>query len=81
MSSTGAKKTVCPITRPEFHEKAQTITITVDGTNFKLFPEDFNTGSVGYKLNTKLPIKVGDKTVQFQVGLNITAVGSKELPK
>jgi hypothetical protein len=80
-STTGAKKTVCPVTRDEFHQNAKPIVIEIDGQRTVLLPEDFSTGSVGYKSSHKVTIKVGEKMVPFQCGINITAVGSKELPK
>jgi hypothetical protein len=32
-------------------------------------------------LNGKANIKVGDKSVSVQIGMNLTIVGSKELPQ
>ena len=43
--------------------------------------KEFSTGSLGWYLNGKANIKVGDKSVSVQIGMNLTIVGSKELPK
>lgn len=43
--------------------------------------KEFSTGSLGWYLNGKTTIKVGDKPVSVQIGLNLTIVGSKELPQ
>ena len=42
---------------------------------------DFSTGSLGWYLNGKTALKVGENPVAVQIGLNLTIVGSKELPK
>jgi hypothetical protein len=43
--------------------------------------KEFSTGSLGWHLNNKMSIKIGDKTVSVQVGVNMTIIGSKELPQ
>ena len=43
--------------------------------------KEFATGSLGWYLNGKANIKVGEKSVSVQIGMNLTIVGSKELPK
>jgi hypothetical protein len=43
-------------------------------------PKEFSTGSLGWYLNNKVNLKVGDKTITAQIGMNLTIVGSKELP-
>lgn len=43
--------------------------------------KEFSTGSLGWYLNGKANVKVGEKSVSVQIGLNLTIVGSKELPK
>jgi len=42
--------------------------------------KEFSTGSLGWYLNTKTTIEVDGKPVVVQIGLNLTIVGSKELP-
>ena len=74
-------KTTCSITRAEFHEKAQPIEITINGVPMIAEVKEFSTGSLGWYLNGKSTIKIGDKTVTAQIGMNLTIVGSKELPQ
>jgi hypothetical protein len=76
-----AKKTNCPITRTEFHEKAKPVTVTVGNIPMVAEVKEFSTGSLGWYLNGKTTIDVGGTPVSVQIGMNITIVGSKELPK
>lgn len=77
----GRKKTVCPITREQFREQATDVTVTIDGKTFTADAREFATGSLGWYLNGKVQIKVGDRSVTVQVGMSLTVVGSKELPQ
>jgi hypothetical protein len=43
--------------------------------------KEFSTGSLGWYLTGKTNLKVGEKSVSVQIGMNLTIVGSKELPK
>ena len=43
--------------------------------------KEFSTGSLGWYLNGKTSIDVGGKLVSVQIGMNLTIVGSKELPQ
>lgn len=74
-------KTACPITRADFEQLAQPVEITIGGQSFVADNREFSTGSLGWNLNSKTTLKVGEKSVQVQVGLNLTIVGSKDLPK
>ena len=76
-----AKKTTCPITRAEFGEKAQPVSVTIAGVPMQAEVKEFSTGSLGWYLNGKTLVNVGDKPVSVQIGLSMTIVGSKELPK
>jgi hypothetical protein len=76
-----AKKTTCPVSRSEFLEKAQPVTVTINGTPLQAEVKEFSTGSLGWYLNGKTTIEVGDKRVSVQIGMNLTVVGSKELPR
>ncbi len=73
-------KTNCPITRADFEANAQPVEITINGIPMVADPKSFSTGSLGWYLNGKQSIKVGDKSVSVQIGMNLTIVGSKELP-
>jgi hypothetical protein len=74
-------KTVCPISRQQFTDKAPTLTISVGDRTFKASPRQFSTGSLGWYVNDKMDIEIDGKPVTIQLGFNLTVVGSKELPK
>jgi hypothetical protein len=74
-------KTTCPVTRAEFMEKAQPVEVVINGNSQMAEVKEFSTGSLGWYLNNKTNIKVGDKLVTVQIGMNLTIVGSKELPR
>lgn len=74
------KKTICPMTRVEFREKAQPIAITIGNMPMQAPPREFSTGSLGWNLNNKTTMDIGGTQVMVQIGMNITLVGSKELP-
>jgi hypothetical protein len=78
-----AKKTVCPISRADFKAKAKPVTIKFneDSEPIAVPVKEFSTGSLGWYLNRKIEIDVGGVKVPVQVGLNLTIVGSKELPQ
>ena len=73
-------KTNCPITRAAFVENAQAVEVIINGVPLIAEVKEFSTGSLGWYLNGKSTIKIGDKPVSVQIGLNLTIVGSKELP-
>jgi hypothetical protein len=75
-----AKKTSCPITREQF-KHAKHVTVEINGQKLTADPKSFSTGSLGWYLNTKVTVEVDGVPVQAQVGMNLTIVGSKELPK
>jgi hypothetical protein len=76
-----AKKTTCPVSRVEFREKARPITVNINGVPLQAEVKEFSTGSLGWYLNGKTTIEVGGKPVSVQIGMNLTVVGSKELPQ
>lgn len=71
----------CPVTRAEFRENAQPIKVEINGIPMLAEVKEFSTGSLGWYLNGKSLIDVGGKQVSVQIGLNLTIVGSKDLPK
>ena len=75
-----AKKTVCPINRVDFRHNAKPVTVTINGAPLQAEVKEFSTGSLGWYLNGKTMIDVGGTPVSVQIGLNLTIVGSKELP-
>jgi hypothetical protein len=76
-----AKKTTCPITRSDFRAKAKPVTVTIGTVPLVAEVKEFSTGSLGWYLNGKTTIDVGGTPVSVQIGLNLTVVGSKELPR
>ena len=76
-----AAKTVCPVTRQQFKDNAKPIEVVIDGQKMIADPREFSTGSLGWNINGKITLMVGDTRVTVQVGMNLTLVGSKELPK
>ena len=54
--------------------------ITIDGVAMTAPPREFSTGSLGWNLNNKTTMDIGGTAVTVQIGMNITLVGSKELP-
>lgn len=73
-------KNACPVTRPEFRTGARPVSITIDGVTHSAEVKEFSTGSLGWYLNGKTTVEIGGKRVSVQIGLNLTLVGSKELP-
>lgn len=71
----------CPIDREKFRAGAQPVKVEINGVPFTADVKEFSTGSFGWNLNTKVSLTVGGMPVNVQVGLNLTVVGSKELPK
>ena len=76
-----AKKTSCPVTREQFRTGAKPVAVTIAGTQMLADPKEFSTGSLGWYLNGKAVIEVNGVQVTVQIGMNLTVVGSKELPK
>ncbi|HMF12967.1 MAG TPA: hypothetical protein VKE94_11700 [Gemmataceae bacterium] len=76
-----AKKTTCPVSRTEFRSKAKAVTVTIGNVPLQADVKEFSTGSLGWYLNGKTTIDVGGTPVSVQIGLNLTIVGSKELPQ
>jgi hypothetical protein len=75
-----AKKTSCAITREQFRH-AKPITVVINDQRLDAEPKEFSTGSLGWYLNAKVTVEVDGVRVPVQVGMNLTVVGSKELPR
>jgi hypothetical protein len=75
-----AKKTTCPISRKDFLSHAKPLTIKIGEVTLTATPREFSTKSLGWYLNGKTSIDVNGVPVAVQIGLNVTVVGSKELP-
>jgi len=76
-----AKKTTCPISREEFRAGAKPITVQIGQIPLVAEVKEFSTGSLGWYLNGKTSIEVNGVPVAVQIGMNLTIVGSKELPQ
>ncbi len=74
-------KTNCSITRADFSSHAKAVELTINGIPMLAEVKEFSTGSLGWYLNGKTTVKIGETPVTVQIGLNMTIVGSKELPK
>ena len=75
------RKTVCPISREQFLAQAQSVEVTINGQPVVAEVKQFSTGSFGWHHGDKLTVKIGDQLVKVQVGLTLTVIGSKDLPK
>jgi hypothetical protein len=76
-----AVKTICPITRKHFKEHAKPLEVKIGENSFLGEVKEFSTGSLGWYLNGKVNVNIGGTLVSVQIGMNLTIVGSKELPK
>lgn len=75
-----SKKTICPVSREEFRAAAKNMNVVIGDQTLSAGAREFSTGSLGWYLNGKMQVEVGGKMVSVQIGLNLTIVGSKELP-
>ena len=73
-------KSSLPITRQQFRDAAKPVVVTINGKEFKVPRKEFSTGSLGWYLNDKMDIEIDGHEVKVQIGLNLTVVGSKDLP-
>ena len=75
-----AKKTTCPISRAEFDSKAEPLDVIINNQPHQAPVKKFSTGSLGWYLSGKMTVQLAGKPVAVQIGLNLTIVGSKDLP-
>src|SRR6478609_4280155 len=68
------------LTREQFRTNAKPVSVVINGKELTAPKKEFSTGSLGWYLNEKMTIDVGGEPVTVQIGLNLTIVGSKELP-
>jgi hypothetical protein len=71
-------KTSCPVSLPQFLEKAEPLKITINGQDMLAEVKQFSTGSFGWYMNAKTVISVDGKALSVQIGMNMTVVGSKD---
>ena len=72
---------VTNISRKQFLAKAQPIQVDVNGQKFIAGPKQFSTKSLGFFEGGKMTMVIDGVPVKCQVGINITVIGSKELPE
>jgi len=71
------KKTECPVTKEEFLKSAKPIAVVINGVTLSASPKEFSSGSFGFYLGDKVTVDVGGVAVKLQVGMSLTAIGSK----
>jgi hypothetical protein len=71
-------KSLCPVTRTQFVEKAEPLKVTINGQDMQALVKEFSTGSFGWYVNGKITVTVDGKPLSVQIGMNLTVVGSKE---
>jgi hypothetical protein len=79
-TSTTARRTSCNVTRQQFTSTAKSVTVTIANQPLAASPKQFSTGSMGWFANGKVSLVVDGQPVMCQVSLNITVIGSKDLP-
>lgn len=72
-------KAVCPFTADEWVKAGSTVPVKlVIGTQeYPLTPKVFDSGSLGYGLNTRTPMTVEGKTFDLLINASPTIAGSK----
>ena len=69
-------------TKKHLLENMQPVDIVINGIPMIASAREFQTGNIGYNANGKITIKLADgSAVTCQLGVNITVIGSKSLPK
>lgn len=71
------KKRVCPLTKDEFMESAKPIPISIGGQTVVAGKKEFKSGSFGWYANGKVVMEINGVPHTYQLGLNLTAIGSK----
>lgn len=67
--------------KAQFQKSAKVLALQVGEIGFSASPRKMSTGSVGYSLADKITLVVDGEPVLFQVGINVTACGSKNWPE
>lgn len=75
------KESKCPISREQFRKDAKPLVVVVDGKQIIANAKEFSTGSLGWYAGDKVVVTIDGVPVKVQVGINLTVVGSKDLPK
>ena len=76
-----SSKSALALTREQFRTHAKPLPVVINGKELTAGAKEFSTGSLGWNINDKMAVEVGGQTVMVQVGLNLTIIGSKDLPQ
>lgn len=77
-----SRKTECPITLAQFRTAApRKLEVFINGVPCDAAIKEFATGSLGWFSNGKIEVEIDGVSCTCQIGLNITLVGSKEMPR
>jgi len=71
----------CSIGRKQFLDSARPLKVVINDVPLHAAIKEFKTGSFGWYLNGKMMVDVDGVSVNVQIGLNLTVVGSKDAPK
>ena len=71
------KESKVQMPKAEFMKKAKVRMITVEGTALEAKAIVFKSGGVGYNLNGKVILEVDGVPLRFQMGGNLSLIGSK----
>ncbi len=74
-------KALPPITREQFRNGAKPLAVVINGKEMTAAVKEFSTGSLGWNISDKMQIEIDGKPVMVQIDLNLTIVGSKDLPQ
>lgn len=84
-NSAASRKTSCPVTRAAFEQHARPLLVRVEGmgktTEMVATVKHFDSGSEGWYAGGRIIVMVDGTPVEAQVGLNVTLIGSKDLPQ
>jgi hypothetical protein len=70
------------LSKKKFIQGSKPIQVTVNGRPYTASARVFESGSVGFNINDKVDVVLEDGTVvKCQLGLNLTAIKSKEWPE
>lgn len=64
--------------KKEFVKDATPLDLEIDGNQFAVDTKVFKTGSLGWFLQDTIQVKVGGKTVEAKINLNVTIPGTKK---
>jgi hypothetical protein len=70
-------RTECPISKEDFNKHAVPLTVKIGENVMAASPKEFSTGSFGYYSNGKTVVEINGVAVTCQVGITVTAIGSK----